>query len=85
MTQNDCATRLREARRALGFTQDQLAVRAGVTRQTIMALEEGRSVRSENLFAVCEQLGLQITLAPAVAKGRPTLKQLMREHRMRGD
>lgn len=33
--------RVQELRHALGLTQEELAVRAGVTRQTIIAVEKG--------------------------------------------
>ncbi len=35
-------TRIAEARKAAGLTQEELAARAGVTRQTVIALEQGR-------------------------------------------
>ena len=35
-------TRIAELRKELGLTQEELAQKAGVTRQTILSLEQGR-------------------------------------------
>jgi len=35
-------TKISELRKKIGMTQEELAVRAGVTRQTIISLESGR-------------------------------------------
>lgn len=48
--------RLREAREGLGLTQERLAERAGVSRQTINSIEAGRYVPSLELALTIGQL-----------------------------
>lgn len=50
--------RVREARKALGLSQQELARRAGVSRQTIIAIEKGNYNPTINLcVAICKILG----------------------------
>lgn len=52
---------VRSTRVASGLTQDQLALAAGVGRDTVIAIESGRdSVRLGNALRVLKALGLQI-------------------------
>lgn len=56
---------VRDARRDAGWTQQQLADRAGVTRQWVVQLEQGQANPTfENLRGVCETLNLIIHLHP---------------------
>ncbi|EKP94360.1 substrate-binding domain-containing protein [Thermaerobacter subterraneus] len=81
------ASRLREARRRLGLSQRELAVRAGVSRQAIGAIEAGRMTpslavamrlaralgcRVEDLFRLDEPAPeMVVELAPATALATP--------------
>lgn len=59
----ELADAIREARTAAGLTQDQLALVSGVSRDTIIALENGRrGVSLGNALRVMKNLGL--SLAP---------------------
>lgn len=56
-------TRMEERRAELGWSQEELAVRAGVHRQTVMALELGRYVRrprAKTLGALASALGVPV-------------------------
>lgn len=56
------ASRLRELREAAGLTQPQLAERAGMTRDGISHLEQGRRKPSwETVLALCAALGVDCT------------------------
>lgn len=51
---------LSEARLAQGLSQEQLAVQAGVTREYISKLENGRSSPTvDTLLAICSALGIK--------------------------
>lgn len=55
-------------RKALGLTQAELAHRAGVSRATLIAVEQGSVTQTDTLRVVAEALGVQLTLqqgAPA--------------------
>jgi putative transcriptional regulator len=53
--------RLREKRRGCGLTQKQLAGRVGVSRQTIIAIEQGSRAPSVTLaLALARQLSTQV-------------------------
>lgn len=61
----ELADAIREARTGAGLTQDQLALVSGVSRDTIIALENGRrGVSLGNALRVMKNLGL--SLAPKV-------------------
>lgn len=56
---------IRERRRSLGLTQDQLADLAGCSPRFIRELEGGKTtVRLDKVLDVAEVLGLDVTLAP---------------------
>jgi HTH-type transcriptional regulator / antitoxin HipB len=85
-TISDISAALRGRRLALGMTQHDLALRAGVSRQWLNELERGKPTASLVLIlAVVEALGLQLELGEPVAgaqAGRATdLDALLREHR----
>ena len=52
--------------RAESMDQSELAVRVGLSRNTISAIENGKSVNSEALFAVLAQLNLLQPITDAV-------------------
>lgn len=59
--------------RAQSMDQSELALRVGLSRNTISAIENGKSVNSEALFAVLAQLNL---LAPIMAAVEQQLSPL---------
>jgi HTH-type transcriptional regulator/antitoxin HipB len=72
---------LKQARRAAGLSQEELAQPLGMSRATISALESGRceEIGFQKLAALLERVGLEVTVAPR--KGRPTLDDLRAELR----
>jgi transcriptional regulator with XRE-family HTH domain len=50
--------RIRAARQALGWTQNDLAARAGVSARTIHAIEKGRSCRQATKRKILRTLGV---------------------------
>jgi len=50
--------RIRAARQALGWTQNELAERAGVAPRTIHAVEKGRPCRQETKRRILQALGV---------------------------
>jgi HTH-type transcriptional regulator / antitoxin HipB len=72
-TAGDLGRTLRAERRAQGLTQEALASRAQITRQTVIDLEKGKNVSVYVLMAVLAALGkaLQVTDArPSVSEAR---------------
>lgn len=62
---DDLGVYLRERRRAAGLSQDALAVRAGVSRRWISALEAGKPTAEIGLvFKVTAALDLYIAVSP---------------------
>lgn len=65
VTARELGTALRARRRELGLTQDELARRAGVTRQWMIRLERGHGTAELGLvLAVVRELGLAVDLQP---------------------
>ena len=63
---------LRERRRALGLTQDDVAELAGTTQKTLSMLETGKpTARLDKLADVAEAVGLAVTLVPREAVSHP--------------
>lgn len=54
--------KVREARKARGWSQTELATKAGVSRLTVTRLEAGKSVSSSTLLKVADSLGLRLAL-----------------------
>jgi len=71
-----------ERRKALKLSQVTLARKAGVSRATLDALENGRAgeIGFSKLTKLLTALGLELTLQPATSQ-RPTLDELMQEDR----
>ncbi len=63
---------LRDERKALGKTQDDVAAAVGTRRQTIADLEGGRNVGSHIVFAVLAALGKMV----AITDARPDLETI---------
>lgn len=57
---NKLHERIRERRRELGWTREQLAERAGYAVRTIRRLERGCAVQALALLHVCQALGLDL-------------------------
>lgn len=49
---------VRAWRKIIGLTADIVAERAGISRDTLRAIENGRSTSSENLFAALRAVGI---------------------------
>ena len=70
-----------DARRERGLRQMDLATRAGLSRATIDALENGRAsdIGVSKLSRILGALGLELSIRPATRE-RPTLDELMKEN-----
>ncbi len=73
-------------RRLLGLTQSELARKAGVSRATLEALENGRSgeLGFSKVANILAALGLELKLVHANLR-RPTLDELLEEDREDND
>jgi len=71
-----------EHRKRLKLTQAELARRAGISRATVDALENGRAgeLGFSKVTKLLAALGLELTLQTASSR-RPTLDELMQEDR----
>jgi transcriptional regulator with XRE-family HTH domain len=69
-----------EARKLLDLGRQQLSERAGVSRATLEALENGRAteIGYSKLSRILAAVGLELRLGP-VTQDRPTLDDLLRE------
>ena len=69
-------------RRKLKLTQTELARRAGISRATLDALENGRAgeLGFSKIARLAAALGLELKLQPAASR-RPTLDELLEEDR----
>ena len=74
--------RIAERRRSLKHSQSELAGKAGVSRATLDALENGRAgeLGFSKITRLLTALGLELTLQPASSQ-RLTLDELMQEDR----
>ena len=75
-------SRVASRRRTLRLTQSELARKAGVSRATLDALENGRSgeLGYSKVANILSALGLELKLQEA-NRQRPTLEQLLEEDR----
>ena len=75
-------TRIAECRKTLKLSQTALACKAGVSRATLDALENGRSgeLGFSKVTRLLSALGLELALQTAISR-RPTLDELMQEDR----
>jgi len=69
---------VKAARRAAGMTQADLARKAGVARNSVIALEQGHCVRAElgKVFSVLGALGVAIETVPFV---RPSFRDALEQ------
>lgn len=68
---------LREARRAAGWSQRQLAARSGVASTLISAYENGRrQCGADVLLLLLEAAGYDLELVSSVERSRPAAQQL---------
>jgi transcriptional regulator with XRE-family HTH domain len=74
--------RIAERRKTLKLSQTELARKAGVSRATLDALENGRAgeLGFSKVAKLLAALGLELTLQTASSQ-RPTLDELMQEDR----
>lgn len=74
---------LKEARKAAGQSQEQLASPLGMSRATVSAIEGARcrEIGFTKLAALLDSVGLEVVVRPR--RGRPTLDDLRAEHRLR--
>ena len=75
-------SRIATKRKALGFSQSNLARKAGVSRATLDALENGRSgeLGFTKVANILSALGLELKVQEANLQ-RPTLDELLEEDR----
>lgn len=63
---------IRNARRALGWSQTELGLKAGLRQETISLIETGNAAtRLDTLLAVLAALGLELRVAPRSLTGDP--------------
>lgn len=55
---------LKERRRTLGITQQEIAKEHGMVYATVRALEQGRDVSMRTLLNICESLNMRIYIVP---------------------
>jgi len=79
---NSIGRQIAERRKTLKFSQAVLAHKAGVSRATLDALENGRAseLGFSKLTKLLTALGLELNIQPARSQ-RPTLDELMLEDR----
>ena len=80
---NSVGGQIAERRKALKLSQSALARKAGVSRATLDALENGRAgeLGFAKIARLLAALGLELKLTAAVGSQRPTLDELMQEDR----
>lgn len=59
--------RIRDHRRALGLSQEELAERLGMSQASISRLENDELLTLETLERVCAELGLEVQVSPVQA------------------
>lgn len=68
--------RIRAARQALGWTQNDLALRAGVSARTIHAIEKGRQCRQGTKRKILQTLGVPWDLRDEYFVGARRVRRL---------
>lgn len=79
---NNLASEIIARRKALRLSQSELALKAGISRATLDALENGRSgeLGFSKISKILSSLGLELKLQEAKPR-RPTLDELLEEDR----
>jgi transcriptional regulator with XRE-family HTH domain len=82
LTLSSIGTQIAAKRKQLGLSQAELAKKAGISRATLDALENGRSgeLGFSKLARILSALGMGLKLQEEMAR-RPTLDELMEEDR----
>ena len=77
---NSIGRQIAKLRKSLKWTQAELSRRAGISRATLDALENGRTgeLGFSKVARLLAAIGLELKVQPA-ASHRPTLEELMRE------
>lgn len=73
--------RIRAARQALGWTQNELAAKAGVSPRTIHAVEKGRSCRQATKRRILAALGVSWELRGEYFPGARPVRRVVPELR----
>jgi transcriptional regulator with XRE-family HTH domain len=76
-------SRIRAARQALGWTQNDLAARAGVSARTIHAIEKGRPCRQATKRKILRTLGVPWDLRTEYFGGARKVQHIGRVEEMR--
>jgi len=81
-TLSSIGSQIATRRKALGLSQSELARKAGVSRATLEALENGRSgeLGFSKVANILAALGLELKIQEA-NRQRPTLEELLKEDR----
>lgn len=56
--------KLKERRKTLGITQQEIAKEHGMVYATVRAAEQGKDVSMRTLLNICESLGMRIYVVP---------------------
>jgi len=75
--------RIRAARQALGWTQNDLADRAGISARTIHAIEKGRPCRQATKRKILQTLGVPWTLREDYFPGARRVRHIATAEEMR--
>jgi len=78
----DIGARIKELRTAAGYSQNELAKRAGIAQSSLSYLESGaKSPSIETLLQICEALGVSLSefMSADTVDIPPDLRQLLRE------
>jgi DNA-binding XRE family transcriptional regulator len=75
--------RIRAARQALGWTQNDLAARAGVSARTIHAIEKGRPCRQATKRKILRTLGVPWELRADYFPGARKVERVLVHEEMR--
>ncbi len=75
--------RIRAARQALGWTQNDLADRAGISARTIHAIEKGRSCRQATKRKILHTLGVPWDLRDEYFPGARKVRHVASAEEMR--
>ncbi len=69
----EIGARIREARRSLGWTQETLAERAGISRPTLNQLENGvaRDLGAAKILRLLDAVGLELIIITTVSRRSP--------------
>ena len=80
MTLRDIGDMIADKRRLLGLRQSDLAAKAGLSRATVEALENGRAreIGFSKLTRLLAVLGMEFAVRP-IGNHRPTLDELLAE------